>query len=302
MILIDPSDFVDREAEARRFETLLAFATQRRILAVSDKTGWGKTTFLRKLRHMCDYQSIPVALVLLDELPYLDEFTLVREAANQLRRTGVLLRAFHTLDHARALHDVGAFTDIYRPLRGTIDAGGASVSGGQVAGSIFNIENAGSVGLPDWTDEVEQLAKLVCLDAFLSDLFETSRRHPIVIIVDAVELADEELRRWLFLTFVKNRLLANPDGDHKLVAVLAGENLEEVLKSQFNAYDAYFECIHALGSWELHDTARMLEVHQLGGLLQHQVESLHNSIISREVSLAGALAIAAIYKTGLTQR
>ncbi len=294
----DPADIVDREPEASRFQNLLEFATQRRILAVSDDSGWGKSTFLKKLRYLCEYKhNVPVALIPLedfDDRP--DEFELVSDIVDQLKRAGVPFPSFDRLNIARLLHDAGLFVD---RLRGAVNAEAAVISGGQVAGSIFNIEHADNVGVPDWTDEANRQAKLLCLEAFLADLFETASKRTVVIILDNVEHTTEQLRRWMFKTLVSDRILATPDAEHKLIVVMAGEKLQPRLTSRFEDL-ARFDFISALGTWEPEDTARLFEVHGLNGLLPHQVIQLHGSIVAREVSLTSALAIAAIYTGGAT--
>jgi hypothetical protein len=300
--MLEPSEVVDREAESRRFQELLDEAASHRILAISDDSGWGKSTLLHKLRYICEYHEIPVALVLLDELIYPDEFSVAAEIARQLKQTGCELDSFEKLNQYRAFRDVAAFIDAYRSMSGAINAAGASVSGGQVAGSIFNIERVQSIGAPDWSADAEKQAKLLCLDAFASDLFRRGRSRQLVIILDALQRADEELRRWLFRALVKKNLLSDGDGRHRCVFVLSGERLEPMLREQFSDYESHFECISALSSWELADTKRMLEVHKLKGLRPHQIRGLHRYIVTREVSLAGALAIAEIFIAGTAPR
>jgi hypothetical protein len=290
---VDPADIVDREAEAKRFADLLDLGTQRRILAVSDNCGWGKSTFLRKLRHLCDYQyRIPVALVPLedyDDRP--DEFELVSDMATQLKEAGVPFDSFDTLNRLRSFHDGGMFLD---GLRGAVNAAGASVTGGQVAGTIFNIQHADNVGAPDWSDEADRQAKGLCLQAFLAELFEAASKQKVVIIFDNVEHATQQLRRWVLKTLVTDRILAQSDSQRKLIVVMAGEKLEPTLTKLF-ADLACFDLIPAFGTWGPADTARLFEVHGLNGLQPHLVTQLHGNIVAREVSLTGALSIARIY-------
>ena len=293
----DPADIVDREPEAKRFENLLEFTTQRRILAVSDDCGWGKSTFLKKLHYLCEYQlMIPVALVPLedfDDRP--DEFALAEDMADQLRRAGVPFPTFDELNRLRSFHDSSLFVN---GLRGAINASGATISGGQVAATIFNIEHADNVGAPDWTDEADRQAKRLCLDTFIGELFETARERKIVIIFDNVGAGTPQLLRWVLKTLVTDRILAKPDSGHKMIVVMAGEKLQPRLTALFKDL-ACFDLIPALGTWELADTARLFEAHGLNGLLPHQVTQLHGNILAREVSLTGALAMAGILKTGV---
>jgi hypothetical protein len=296
MDLIAPSDIVDRGDEAKRFEDLLEMAAERRVLAVSDDIGWGKSTLLRKLRHLCECRQIPVALIFLNELAYSDEFTLIATIADQLRQAGLILPSFDKMNRARAFRDAGQFIQSYQTLQGAINTGGASISGGQMAGVMFNIQRAENVELAHWTDETEKEARLLCLEAFLADLFSSAAQRPIVIMIDSVESADEFLQRWLLLSLIMNRVLARPDGDHKLLVVLSGEKLDILLQSYFRHYDKQFDFIQELGGWSLADTERMLQVHRLGGLERKLVEDIHGWIAARNISLSDAISIGTFLK------
>jgi AAA ATPase domain len=295
--MLEPSDVVDREVESRRFQELLAEEASRRVLAISDDSGWGKSALLHKLQHICEYHDIPVALVKLDELlPYPDEISVAEEVAMQLRHTGIQLESFEKLNKYRSFQDVAAFIDAYRSMSGEISVEGASVSGGQVAALIINAERVQSIGMPDWTPDAAKQAKLLCLDAFASDLFRSGRSHPVVILLDAFQKADQDFRRWFFHGLMRKHMLGGGVGGHRCLVVLAGERLEQMLRAQFPDYDSHFECISALSSWQLADTKRMLEVHKIQGLRPHQIKNIHRDIVARITSLTGALAIADAYK------
>ena len=247
-----PEDVVDYEAETGRFEDLLTFTTRRRIVTVSDDSGQGKSTFLRKLRHLCQWQhGIPVALVPLEDFENRpDELALVSDVAEQLRIAGVQFPSFDKLIRARSFHDVAMFA---QDLHGSVDARGAVISGSKVAGTIFqvdNIEQFNTVGAPNWTDEVDLQAKRLCVEAFLVELFDSARGRPVVIIFDTVESAHEKLKDWLLLTLVNGRMLISEGEECKLLIVLAGRKIEPVLKSRFSDYDSHFESISLLRSWE----------------------------------------------------
>jgi hypothetical protein len=297
MNLIALQDIVDRGQETERFKDFLNLRTERRIFAVSDDSGWGKSTLLRKLRHVCERDGVPVALIYLNELADLSEFTLTREMVDQLHQAGVPFPSFQQLNFARAFRDMYRFSDTYHSLKGTIHADGASIHGGQVAGLMFNIQHADKVEARPWSEEAEKEARLLCLDAFLVDLFAEARKRKVVIIADAVEYADEGLQRWLLRNLIARQVIGR--SDHRLVVVLSGENLDGLLQPYFDESGAQFEFIDALcsrGSWCLSDTERMLQVHKLTGLDATVVQDIHKWISTRKVSLADALLIAAIAK------
>lgn len=300
--MLEPSDVVDREAESRRFQELLAEEASQRVLAISDDSGWGKSELLHKLRHICVYHGIPVALVKLDELAYPDEISVAEEVAMQLGQTGIQLESFEKLNKYRGFQDVAAFIDAYRSMSGKINVEGASVSGGQVAALIVNAEQVHSIGVPDWTPNAAKQARLICLDAFASDLFRPGRSRPVVILLDAFQKADQDFRRWFFHGLMRKHMLGDGIGSHRCVVVLAGEKLEQMLRAQFPDYDSHFECISALSSWQLAHTKRMLEVHEIHGLRPHQIRNIHRDIVARVTSLTGALAIADAYKRWTVRR
>ena len=243
---LEPSDVVDREAESQRFQELLTEAASRRVLAISDESGWGKTELLHKLRHICECDGIPVALVKLDEMTYPDEFSVAEEIARQLERAGIQLQSFEKLNGPRAFRNVAAFLNAFRSMSGEINAEGASVSGGQVAGMIVNAERVESIGAPDWTPDMEKQARLLCVDAFISDLFRPGRSDPVVILIDSLQKADQEFRRWLFRALMRKHVLGGGNSSNRCIVVLSGERLEQMLATQAINRGMRLEAIAAL--------------------------------------------------------
>ena len=285
----DPTRFVDREDEAGRFADLIMLGTNRRILAVSDDVGWGKSTFLKKLRFLCDFQhKVPAALIPLEEYDDRpDELDLVSDVVNQLA-PDILFPTFSTLQRQRSFHSTDMFVD---SLRGIVNASNASISGGQVAGTIFNIEHYDSVGAPDWTDEADRQAKQLCLEAFLAELFAAAKQRMIVIIFDNVGSITRQPQRWVLKTLVSDRVLAERNAGHKLIIVMAGEKLERQLRSVFSDLSR-FDLIPALGALRAEDIDQLLEMHNMDELPHEYRNALHQSVFDREISLAGILAIA----------
>jgi hypothetical protein len=295
---VHPTEVVDRELEASRFESLLRFDSPRRVFAVSDESGRGKSTFLRKLQHLCEYQhNVPVALVPLEEFDDRpDEFTLVNDIADQLSRAGLSFPTYKKLASAYSFRDVGTFQATYRSVYGGVDARAASVSGGQVAGTIINVEHAETVAPAPWDDEANRMAMELCVGAFFADLVAVAVERPVVIIFDTIDRATEQLQRWVFLQLVRRQALAGTEDDRKLVVVLAGTRIEVRLRSVFeNLFDTRFESISALGDWDLADTKRLFEVHGYAGLSESRVAQLHQDLGDRALSIAAALSVAAIY-------
>ncbi len=298
-------DVVDCEVQANRFEDLLTFSTQRRVLAVSDDGGRGKSTLLKKLRDLCKWHySIPVALVPLEDFENCpDELVLVTDIAEQLRGMGVQFPAFDRLLRARSFHDVGMFArDMYC---GGVDGRHAIINKSIVAGTLYEIENVEQlikIGPQEWSDEADLQAKRICVEAFLSELFDMAHQRPVVVLFDTVESAHEKLMDWLFLALVNRRIVADANGDHKLLMVLAGRELEALLRSRFSDYDSFFESMPSLGAWRLEDTKRLLEVKGYGRLDLDVVKLLHKKIVARHMSLADALTIALAFQGERSRR
>lgn len=294
MSLAIPDDVVDCDAQTKLFETMLRFTTTHRIMTVGDDSGWGKTTFLRKLRYLCQYRhEVPVALVPLEEFEsYPDELALTKDITNQLERSpDVRFPSFNRLMLARSLHDVDMFT---KHLHGSVDASDSLINESVVAGTIFKIDNVEQftrIGAPTWTDEANRQAQRLCVEAFLGELFNIALERPLVIIFDTVESANEDLRDWLFLRLVNRGILSNPDSC-KLLLVFAGKRLETALRSRFSNYDLLFTSIPSLGALEPHETVQLFEKQGLIGLQPEDVEYLHNRIIDRTMSLTSAIAVA----------
>jgi len=295
MTRIDESQIIDREAEIEVFNSMLRCETPRRVLVVSDKSGMGKSDVLRKLRYLCEFtHNIPVALIdlrVFQSRP--DVFKLVLELQEALRSGGAAFPAFDALNSARAFQDTNYFLEQMRSVRALVDARGAHVDGqARVAGVMFNVEHAGNVQLPPWNEQAEIEAQSLCREAFLVDLLEYASERPVVLLFDTIDIdGGEELRRWLFLELISRRLLRDWQ-HHRLIVVLAGQQVAEMLKARLRPKESgCIEPIATLSRWELHHVREFLTVHGFRDLSDEDVKTIHE-MLGRGKTLSCALIVA----------
>jgi 5S rRNA maturation endonuclease (ribonuclease M5) len=297
---LDESKIIDREAEAEIFNSMLQFETPRRILLVSDKSGMGKSDVLRKLRYLCEYtHGVPAALLDLRELESRpDVFPHVVTLRNALEKGGARFPTFDAMNGARREHDRSYLPE--RWLKGVVNLAGAQIKDtAKVSGIMTVIEHPDHVymGQPQWTDEDETEARSRCVESFLDDLMECSRKQSAVVLLDTVDKAGEEIQRWIFLELIRKRLLPTRK-DCKLIIVLAGQGVAEMLNDRLQPADR--ECIEPIASltgWDENHVAQFLAVHGYNGLKKAEIRIIHE-LLSINYTLAQALILAQTF-TGM---
>lgn len=294
MTHIDESQIIDRDAEIEVFNSMLRYQTPRRVLVVSDKSGMGKSDVLRKLRYLCEFtHHIPVALIDLRVFASRpDVFKLVLEVQEALRSGGAAFPTFDVLNSARAFQDTNYFLEQMRTVHTLVDTRGAHIDGqARVAGIMFNVERADNVHLPPWNEQAETEAQSLCREAFLVDLLQYATERPVVLLFDTVDKASEELRHWLFLELISRRLLRDWQ-HHRLVVVLAGQGIAEILKARLRPEEGKcIEPIATLSRWEIHHVREFLMVHGFRNLSDGEVSSIH-TLLGEGRTLSCALMVA----------
>jgi hypothetical protein len=103
----NPSTFVDREREQELFEGLLTFGDAARVLAVSDRSGMGKSQLLESFQHRCRITRPRIAVSQVDfkQLPHQSPLVIIREIVDDLKRLGVPFPTFTRADSARVSSD-----------------------------------------------------------------------------------------------------------------------------------------------------------------------------------------------------
>ncbi len=297
MDVMTEAQFIDREAEAELFRQLLRFEDGRRLLTITDRGGRGKSTLLKKLEYICDWDmDVPCARVELDRITGMSDFDVV----DTMRRSfgeDLSLGRFDRLNTARLLKDRSCLE------AGVVDMRGASVqAGGVVAASatVIHGDVRGSViGVPgQWSDELEQAARQRCVDAFLEDLDDAALERPLVILVDTVdEKSPLTLRKWIMKSLVKRRFVNVDTHESKLVLVLAGRTVGPDLKRRIGAeaFERSVKSIESLSEWKLEHVRDFLTMHGYSQLTDEDVGAVHGFIATGS-SLALALQMAEVYK------
>ncbi|MGD9703412.1 MAG: hypothetical protein AB7Q42_13940 [Acidimicrobiia bacterium] len=263
MATIDETEIIDREAETASFAEMLGCTSPERVLVVDDKSGSGKSDLLRKLRLLCETRhEVPVALAdCKDYESKPDAWFIVDDVCKDLVSTGADLPHFNSLNGARSLQRTDLFAQELQTVRGAIDLSGASISGGQQAGMIFNNSQEVNVAPQPWTDEAERWARALCIEAFLADLRATAHDRPVVLLFDTVDKANERLRRWLFQRLVRQTIVADRE-THKVLVVMAGPGVLPMLEGRLS--DEHKQCLAsaALEGWNLEQVTAFLKAHK----------------------------------------
>jgi hypothetical protein len=236
---IPPEKLVDRGKELDEFLKMLSFGDDARLLTICDEQGTGKSSLLRKLEYSCKYQrrpAVPVSRVSLDEQGITSWFSLVKRIRERMRKYE--FPNFDYLDRAR----VGHFWSPFRPqapgggerIVGIVDVGGATVSGGEFAGT--KVQTAGPVHVhasPDvphyeqWADSgQEEQAQGQCIRAFLQDLRALADTQPVAILLDTFEAHDQvETLATDIVDELIVPLCVEPSRPRQFLLVLAGQEL-----------------------------------------------------------------------------
>ena len=296
----DASRIVDRESEAEVFASMLRFQTSRRVMLVSDKRGRGKTDLLRKLRYQCEYvfdPPVPVAMFDFEANGVTAEIDIIDHLAEQLFAADVPVELPHydALSQARLEGKAGQFVSAWTSARGSIDLSGAHLSGeAQAAGIINNytVESGGTLVLPDWNDGFDRRARQLCQEAFFSDLLRATRAQPIVLLFDTVNAADDVMRRWLLRDLMKRRLLTGWQ-DHRLLTIVAGTDVDDLVKPLNGPLLDGLEPLASLTGWESQHVRAFLLAHGYADLSDEDIDVVRVAIASGW-SLVNALQVAAI--------
>ncbi|MEO7287682.1 MAG: hypothetical protein ABI140_12235 [Jatrophihabitantaceae bacterium] len=305
MARVAETRIVDRDDETSLLAALLSADDIRRVMAVSDKPGMGKTDVLRKLRFVCEtIHDVPVAMVRFDDfVSKPDVFSIAQQLYETLRDFGASFPSFEALNTARAFADVSRFAEQLRTIYGQADVAGATISGGQVAGTIFNVDapNAAnvSIGAPQWTDRAEEQAKALSVEAFVTDLLAYARAHPVVLLFDTVEKAADDLQRWLIVNLIRRQVLNEVSG-HRLIVVLAGRQLLDTLEGRLGqSYFEHIACIDpgaSVRKWAQDAVRAFLSANDYTGLSDDQIAAIQ-SFLASGGSLVVAILMAASYQS-----
>lgn len=277
MARIDPTKIYDRDLESSLYGSLVRLEMPRRVLVVSERSGMGKTDFLRKLRlESTRDHSVPVALVHLDNFESRPDAALIVDMINdELTRTGASLPNYARLRAAHRMRNVLRFAEELKEVRGLVDMTEAVIEGGapKIAGVMYNI-SAETFVMPPWDEAMDAQAKLMCVEAFLADLTDFASQHPLVVMFDAVDKAEEEIVEWIVGELVSRRALKQWQ-ERKLVIVLAGIGVADLVLGRLRMDEQ--DCVERLAgfaAWNAEQLKGFLEANDLGGLSHEELTAL----------------------------
>jgi len=277
MARIDPTRIYDRDPEALVYAQLVRLEMPRRVLVVSERSGMGKTDFLRKLRlESTRDHAIPVALVHLDNFESRPDEALIVDMINdELTRTGAELPNYARLRAAHRMKDVLRFAEELKEVQGLVDMTAAVIEGGapKIAGIMYNI-TAETFVMPPWDEDMDAQAKSMCVQAFLADLTNYASQHPLALMFDAIDKAEEDILEWIISELVSRRALREWE-QRKLVIVLAGVEVAELVLGRLHIDQReYVEQLPGFAEWDADQLKGFLEANDLGGLSQEELTAL----------------------------
>lgn len=132
--------------------------------------------------------------------------------------------------------------------RGSAFVGGPVGERAKVTGTSIRHANFHYHQNPEFTPDQEQLARRKCVEAFFEDLRAICANQPLVILLDAWEKCNEQMRSWVVEEFLANHCF-HPDANmrpDRLAIVLAGRPHNPVTR-QFGLRDDDFRPLFGTG-------------------------------------------------------
>jgi hypothetical protein len=246
----DMRTFVNRDGEIALFEEMLSLNTDRRLLAIRDKQGTGKSHLLLKFHSLCRIPQfrVPVSLVASDQLSDKSPFGIVEIMAKDLQRRGIDLTVFNTFNRARLAEDFSFFTSV----RAQLDIHGSSFeNASDVRIASIIVEYAKEVNLQptNFTSDMRKNVREWCIQAFFADLRRICTQRPVVLMIDTIDNDQERcpplIWQWIHNDLFDQYLYRSPDEDLHLILILAGRDVRLPDESEIQ----YFEQLISLSNW-----------------------------------------------------
>jgi predicted MPP superfamily phosphohydrolase len=254
----DPRKFIGRESEQQRFEELLRFETPARILAIKAKSGDGKSRLLEQFHQRCRTVEppIPLSLVLLDQLPDSSPLALIQSIAEDLILCGIRLDTYQAKEYARMSADFGGLS------------------------SRTQLQDAETVNVSSATEplspEQEKAARGIVINSFFDDLHAYCAVNPVVIMLDAFDKCERNLKDWLVNHFLRRNFFGDTCESCLLALVIAGQKLPAFHEHWPTAKcDSKILAIDKLGKWTREDLAECLRAY---GINNYESYKLFNTL------------------------
>jgi len=300
----DPTKIVNFSSERALFERLLHFSDDRRILTITEeRSGFGKTSLIKKMRHICISQDYPVSLIQLGSEEALSPYILAKHIVRELKNK-VEFTQFNAIDDALELNDLAALQPYLQNqgVRGEVQVNKieSGAENNQVASFIYN-DNRHHISLDDETKNIassllnspitperKTIIYRQALKIFLDEIekYLKKYRKPVVLLFDAYEKCSLELQKWILadliapLYFKTNRL------PKRLLMVFAGQQVPK-LDHEFpqERCDKIVHKIPELSSWTEKDLIFCLNQYNVDkDGLEITAGSFHNLMLSMKLS------------------
>jgi len=249
---LDPRDTIDRKAEQELFAGLVGFATQARMLVISDKLDRGKSTLLRRLEYNCKWEIKSVTACLIDlepsstnekskigkRLPEASPFAFVEKIVAGLS-VDERFPKFIPLNKARAEKNFAPFETAEAQMTGQV------IVKGELKGEATGIKIVQPAVVQftreEFTDVQEEIARKKCVEAFFDDLRVLCATQSVVLLLDHWERCNYDLREWIRNTFMGNHCFASDKNlrPARIAFVVAG-NIFDKAKERFGIRDREF--------------------------------------------------------------
>lgn len=295
--------FINRDVERALFRSMLISSPgTRRVLAIGDQSGHGKSSLLRKLRDECDEANVPACLIELGDKQIIkSDFDLIDKIRDEFNvYNDVKFEGYDRLNHARLRKDIGPFINKSGsdPAK-DINASGANLNDdAKMIGNVENYYDAENIHIhsrqnPEWPSAAyEDKARKICIDAFFEDVKKIDKASTIVILLDAWDKCDNPLQRWISMQLLSNLVLAKGTVTN-VVAVVAGIDLAQQLITR-KKEDVHF--IDKLSEWDFEHMKALFESYGYF-LKDSDIETLRLKVNKGDISLIGALQVAKIFSS-----
>lgn len=266
---------IDRDLEQRKFEELLTFNDERRVLAILDENkGMGKSLLLETMTYKCRSKKIPVCSFALDHLSDIAPYSVVQSLVQQLKRQGVEFPKFERVENARIFGDPSSIHN-YFGIDGRVILDGADfTSAKNVTATGVHIDHQEiHLSQSELTEKQEKKALETGIEGFFADLRDYCVEKPIVILLDAYEKCcpepEEEdefienweiLEDWIIEVFLKQLFFDLVQRPTQLILVLAGRRIPDFAEEFPLEHERVVSKIEALSPWEKHHVEECLQM------------------------------------------
>jgi hypothetical protein len=133
-------------------------------------------------------------------------------------------------------------------------------------------------GLENLTPEQQAIADRVCIRAFFADVREACATQGIVLMLDAYEKCENELKKWIVEYLLERCFFDHEKRPAQLVLVVAGRDIPEFEKRWApEDIEAVVGSVRQLGKWEKKHIEECLRAHGFNYTAQ-QVDTFYNLI------------------------